>query len=54
MEWDYLIEDDVETLHTDGPLHDAIVVLVNKLSNFRLKMRYVIMRHIQLLAMLDI
>lgn len=30
VEWDYIIEDDVETLHTDGPLHDAIVVLVNK------------------------
>ncbi|KAK9974429.1 hypothetical protein ABG768_022529 [Culter alburnus] len=28
VEWDYLIEDDVETLHTDGPLHDAIVVLI--------------------------
>ncbi|KAK7164950.1 hypothetical protein R3I94_003361 [Phoxinus phoxinus] len=27
VEWDYLVEDDVETLHTDGPLHDAIVVL---------------------------
>ncbi|RXN03519.1 A disintegrin and metallo ase with thrombospondin motifs 3 [Labeo rohita] len=28
VEWDYLIEDDVETLHTDGPLHDAVVVLI--------------------------
>lgn len=28
VEWDYIIEDDVETLHTDGPLHDAIVVLI--------------------------
>ncbi|XP_073695633.1 A disintegrin and metalloproteinase with thrombospondin motifs 3 [Garra rufa] len=28
VEWDYLIEDDVETLHTDGPLHDAIVILI--------------------------
>ncbi|XP_051949325.1 A disintegrin and metalloproteinase with thrombospondin motifs 3 isoform X2 [Xyrauchen texanus] len=28
VEWDYLIEDDSETLHTDGPLHDAIVVLI--------------------------
>ncbi|KAG1937220.1 A disintegrin and metalloproteinase with thrombospondin motifs [Pimephales promelas] len=28
VEWDYLIEDDVETLYTDGPLHDAIVVLI--------------------------
>ncbi|XP_077087671.1 A disintegrin and metalloproteinase with thrombospondin motifs 3 isoform X3 [Siphateles boraxobius] len=28
VEWDYLIEDDVETLYTDGPLNDAIVVLI--------------------------
>ncbi|XP_016353461.1 A disintegrin and metalloproteinase with thrombospondin motifs 3-like isoform X2 [Sinocyclocheilus anshuiensis] len=28
VEWDYLIEDNVETLHTDGPLHDAVVVLI--------------------------
>lgn len=28
VEWDYIIEDDVETLHTDGPLHDAVVVLI--------------------------
>ncbi|XP_059406185.1 A disintegrin and metalloproteinase with thrombospondin motifs 3 isoform X2 [Carassius carassius] len=28
VEWDYLIEDDVETLHTDGPLQDAVVVLI--------------------------
>ncbi|XP_051543261.1 A disintegrin and metalloproteinase with thrombospondin motifs 3-like [Myxocyprinus asiaticus] len=28
VEWDYLIEDDAETLHTDGPLHDALVVLI--------------------------
>ncbi|XP_057183994.1 A disintegrin and metalloproteinase with thrombospondin motifs 3 isoform X2 [Triplophysa rosa] len=28
VEWDYIIEDEVETLHTDGPLHDAIVVLI--------------------------
>uniref|UniRef100_A0A8C2APP9 ADAM metallopeptidase with thrombospondin type 1 motif, 3 n=1 Tax=Cyprinus carpio TaxID=7962 RepID=A0A8C2APP9_CYPCA len=28
VEWDYLIEDDVETLLTDGPLHDAVVVLI--------------------------
>ncbi|CAL8249104.1 unnamed protein product [Merluccius merluccius] len=25
--WDYLVEADVETLHTDGPLHDPVVVL---------------------------
>lgn len=31
VEWDYIIEEDVETLHTDGPLHDAIVVLVNNI-----------------------
>lgn len=28
VEWHYIIEDDVETLHTDGPLHDPVVVLV--------------------------
>ncbi|XP_075058445.1 A disintegrin and metalloproteinase with thrombospondin motifs 3 isoform X3 [Mixophyes fleayi] len=28
VEWEYIIEDDIETVHTDGPLHDAIVVLV--------------------------
>ncbi|KAJ1205956.1 hypothetical protein NDU88_001375 [Pleurodeles waltl] len=28
VEWEYIIEDDIETLHTDGPLHDAVVVLV--------------------------
>ncbi|XP_072858197.2 A disintegrin and metalloproteinase with thrombospondin motifs 3 [Pogona vitticeps] len=28
IEWEYHIEDDIETLQTDGPLHDAIVVLV--------------------------
>ncbi|XP_053559303.1 A disintegrin and metalloproteinase with thrombospondin motifs 3 [Bombina bombina] len=28
VEWEYVIEDDTETLHTDGPLHDAVVVLV--------------------------
>uniref|UniRef100_A0A3P8ZUA4 ADAM metallopeptidase with thrombospondin type 1 motif, 3 n=1 Tax=Esox lucius TaxID=8010 RepID=A0A3P8ZUA4_ESOLU len=28
VEWDYIIEDEVETLHTDGPLHDAVVVLI--------------------------
>ncbi|KAG9480383.1 hypothetical protein GDO78_012059 [Eleutherodactylus coqui] len=28
VEWEYIIEDDIETIHTDGPLHDPIVVLV--------------------------
>uniref|UniRef100_A0A8C3J9Z0 ADAM metallopeptidase with thrombospondin type 1 motif 3 n=1 Tax=Calidris pygmaea TaxID=425635 RepID=A0A8C3J9Z0_9CHAR len=28
VEWEYNIEDDIETLHTDGPLHDAVVVLI--------------------------
>uniref|UniRef100_A0A7N8X2L5 ADAM metallopeptidase with thrombospondin type 1 motif, 3 n=1 Tax=Mastacembelus armatus TaxID=205130 RepID=A0A7N8X2L5_9TELE len=28
VEWQYLIEDDMETLHTDGPLHDPVVVLI--------------------------
>ena len=33
VEWEYNIEDDIETLHTDGPLHDAVVVLVGYLSS---------------------
>ncbi|XP_060739607.1 A disintegrin and metalloproteinase with thrombospondin motifs 3 [Tachysurus vachellii] len=28
VEWDYVIEEDAETLHTDGPLHDAVIVLI--------------------------
>ncbi|XP_074084537.1 A disintegrin and metalloproteinase with thrombospondin motifs 3 [Macrotis lagotis] len=28
VEWDYNIEDDIETLHTDGPLHDSVIVLI--------------------------
>ncbi|XP_054060287.1 A disintegrin and metalloproteinase with thrombospondin motifs 3-like [Rissa tridactyla] len=28
VEWEYNIEDNIETLHTDGPLHDAGVVLI--------------------------
>lgn len=28
VEWDYNIEDDIETLHTDGPLRDPVIVLV--------------------------
>ncbi|XP_038154202.1 A disintegrin and metalloproteinase with thrombospondin motifs 3 isoform X3 [Cyprinodon tularosa] len=28
VEWHYIIEGDVETLHTDGPLHDPVVVLI--------------------------
>ncbi|KAL7390969.1 hypothetical protein ABVT39_001979 [Epinephelus coioides] len=28
VEWHYIIEEDVETLHTDGPLHDPVVVLI--------------------------
>ncbi|XP_060103395.1 A disintegrin and metalloproteinase with thrombospondin motifs 3 [Heteronotia binoei] len=28
IEWEYHVEDDIETLHTDGPLHDAVVVLI--------------------------
>ncbi|XP_029454608.1 A disintegrin and metalloproteinase with thrombospondin motifs 3 [Rhinatrema bivittatum] len=28
VEWEYVIEDDIETLQTDGPLHDTVVVLV--------------------------
>lgn len=33
VEWEYNIEDDIETLHTDGPLHDAVVVLVGYVSS---------------------
>lgn len=32
MEWDYNIEDDIETLHTDGPLHDSVIVLVSGIT----------------------
>uniref|UniRef100_A0A8C5IUX6 ADAM metallopeptidase with thrombospondin type 1 motif 3 n=1 Tax=Junco hyemalis TaxID=40217 RepID=A0A8C5IUX6_JUNHY len=28
VQWEYSIEDSTETLHTDGPLHDAVVVLI--------------------------
>ncbi|XP_077378888.1 A disintegrin and metalloproteinase with thrombospondin motifs 3 [Festucalex cinctus] len=28
VEWHYSVEEDVETLHTDGPLHDPVVVLI--------------------------
>uniref|UniRef100_A0A672J5U8 ADAM metallopeptidase with thrombospondin type 1 motif, 3 n=1 Tax=Salarias fasciatus TaxID=181472 RepID=A0A672J5U8_SALFA len=28
VEWHYIMEDEVETLHTDGPLHDPVVVLI--------------------------
>jgi len=28
VEWHYIIEGEVEMLHTDGPLHDPVVVLV--------------------------
>lgn len=41
VEWHYIIEEDVETLHTDGPLHDPVVVLVMKppsLSKLPLKL----------------
>lgn len=31
LEWNYIIEGDVETLHTDGPLNDPVVVLVTSL-----------------------
>ncbi|XP_069780995.1 A disintegrin and metalloproteinase with thrombospondin motifs 3-like isoform X1 [Narcine bancroftii] len=33
IEWQYTLEDDVETLHTDGPLHDAVVVLIIPQNN---------------------
>lgn len=29
IEWEYNIEEGIETLHTDGPLRDAVVVLVS-------------------------
>ncbi|XP_057688031.1 A disintegrin and metalloproteinase with thrombospondin motifs 3 isoform X1 [Corythoichthys intestinalis] len=28
VEWHYMVEEDVETLHTDGPLHNPVVVLI--------------------------
>ncbi|KAM6965444.1 A disintegrin and metalloproteinase with thrombospondin motifs 3 [Aplochiton taeniatus] len=28
VEWDYIIEDEMETVHTDGPLHDSVVILI--------------------------
>lgn len=28
VEWHYITDGDVETVHTDGPLHDPVVVLV--------------------------
>nr|XP_015815765.2 A disintegrin and metalloproteinase with thrombospondin motifs 3 [Nothobranchius furzeri] len=28
VEWNYVIEGDMETLHTEGPLHDPVVVLI--------------------------
>ncbi|XP_072289977.1 A disintegrin and metalloproteinase with thrombospondin motifs 3 [Eucyclogobius newberryi] len=33
VEWHYSIEDEVETLHTDGPLHDPVVVLIIPRNN---------------------
>lgn len=33
VEWDYNIEDDIETLHTDGPLHDPVIVLVRAVQH---------------------
>ncbi|XP_043576427.1 A disintegrin and metalloproteinase with thrombospondin motifs 3-like isoform X1 [Chiloscyllium plagiosum] len=28
IEWAYTMEDNIETLHTDGPLHDPVVILI--------------------------
>ncbi|KAK7934481.1 hypothetical protein WMY93_005377 [Mugilogobius chulae] len=33
VEWHYIIEDEVETVHTDGPLHDPVVVLIIPRNN---------------------
>ncbi|XP_072880765.1 A disintegrin and metalloproteinase with thrombospondin motifs 3-like isoform X3 [Hemitrygon akajei] len=33
IEWRYTLENDMETLRTDGPLHDAVVVLIIPRSN---------------------
>lgn len=30
VEWHYIIDREMETLHTDGPLHDPVVVLVTQ------------------------
>ncbi|XP_058048885.1 A disintegrin and metalloproteinase with thrombospondin motifs 3 [Ahaetulla prasina] len=45
LEWEYHIEDGIETLQTDGPLHDAILVLVipqNNNTQSSLIYRYII------------
>ncbi|XP_042534317.1 A disintegrin and metalloproteinase with thrombospondin motifs 3 [Dipodomys spectabilis] len=45
VEWDYSIEDDIETLHTDGPLHDPVMVLIIPKENdtrSRLTYKYII------------
>uniref|UniRef100_A0A8C7P5J4 ADAM metallopeptidase with thrombospondin type 1 motif, 3 n=1 Tax=Oncorhynchus mykiss TaxID=8022 RepID=A0A8C7P5J4_ONCMY len=41
VEWDYIIEDDEETLYTDGPLHDAIIPQDNK-TRSTLMYKYII------------
>ncbi|XP_077571703.1 A disintegrin and metalloproteinase with thrombospondin motifs 3 [Stigmatopora nigra] len=28
VEWHYMVDEDVETIHTDGPLHNPVVVLI--------------------------
>lgn len=30
VEWHYIMDGEVETVHTDGPLHDPVVVLVRR------------------------
>uniref|UniRef100_A0A8C7FAR6 ADAM metallopeptidase with thrombospondin type 1 motif, 3 n=1 Tax=Oncorhynchus kisutch TaxID=8019 RepID=A0A8C7FAR6_ONCKI len=41
VEWDYIIEDDEETLYTDGPLHDAIIPQDNE-TRSTLMYKYII------------
>ena len=31
LKWDYTVENNIETLHTDGPLPEALVVMVTQL-----------------------
>lgn len=43
VEWDYNIEDDIETLHTDGPLHDPVIVLVRVTQHVTLLILFIIL-----------
>lgn len=32
LKWDYIVENNIETMQTDGPLPDAMVVMVMQLT----------------------